>query len=371
MNNSFNTVTIDRQALVNNYQLLSKLAGESRTLAMVKSDGYGHGQIETSQALAQAGCDLFGVAELSEGVELRESGCRGEILTFLGFDHGDVDYFFSCTLTPVVFTRTDLQALAAGSVKHNRSIEVYLKFDCGMSRLGFNPSEYHEIVEFCKSLKGLKVKGVMSHFPCSDEPDSPSNNAVYERFTSLLNNSAEGSRFEGSLANSGGLINQPQAHFGMVRTGISLYGYHPAGRQAGQAEKLGLRPVLSFHSRVLQLNHIKAGTGVSYGHTFVAERDMTLGVLPVGYSDGYFRALSGKGEVIIRGKRVKICGRVCMNLCMVDVTDITDVQEGDPVTLIGTEGSETIDADEIGQLSNTISYEVLCAIGNNNQRIYM
>lgn len=361
---------IDLEALVHNYRLLAERAGQSRIMAMVKSDGYGHGQVNVARALEQAGCALFGVAETAEGIALRDSGCTGEIFIFLGVDHRAIDYFFTAHLTPVVFTRADLKALSAGCKRHQRSIGIYLKFDCGMSRLGFKPSELDEIIGLCRGLHGIEVTGLMSHFPCADEPAAPSNTETYSCFSTMLNNSPQTSDLAGSLANSGGLIHQPRARFAMVRTGISLYGYHPAGSWSDQSEKLPLQPVLSFHSRILQLNCITAGTGVSYGHTFIAERDMTLGVLPVGYSDGYCRALSGKGAVIIKGQRAKICGRVCMNLCMVDVTDIADVQEGDPVVLLGSEKNETIDADEIGRLSNTISYEVLCAIGNNNQRMY-
>lgn len=338
-------------------------------MAMIKSDGYGHGMITCAEAFSRAGCTHFGVAEISEGVALREAGCDGMILTFLGFEHLLSDYFFSHNLTPVIYDLDDLLHIGAAAEHNHTRISIYLKFDCGMSRLGFYPSEFSDLVSRVQAMKHVDLAGVMSHFPCTDDRSSNNTAEVYQVFdqsVSTLNKTPLSVR---SIGNSGSALYFPGTHDDMVRVGIALYGYYPDGRKGRlAADGELLEPAMSFSTRVLQVRDITAGTGVSYGHTFIAETDMRLAVLPIGYSDGYPRTLSNRAEVIIRGKRARLRGRVCMNLCMVDITDIEGVEPGDEVIVLGSQEEETIDADEIGAWCNTISYEVLCSLGNNNER---
>ena len=369
---SFSRVIINRQHLQHNFAVLSgQLRPGTDVLAMVKSDGYGHGLAAAAEAFARAGCTRFGVAEIGEGVALRDSGCRGDILVFLGFDAKHSGYFFSHDLTPVIFRREDLAAIADLALRKNRVIPIYLKFDCGMSRLGFKPAEAAELTSLVASHHQLQLEGIMSHYPCSDERSAENSREVYRLFAQVLHSAAPKNKNIGSICNSGGILYFPESCSAMARSGISLYGYCPDGN-GGRDTETGrkLKPAMSFVSRILQLNDIPAGTGVSYGHIFTAEKDTRLAVLPVGYSNGYPRTMSNRAEVLINGKRAPIRGRICMNLCMADVTEIAGVQEGDEVVLLGSQGNETIDADEIGGWADTVSYEILCSLGNNNQRMF-
>ena len=367
---SFNRVIIDSTKLEHNFRYIRGTVGEQvRIMAMVKSDGYGHGMVDAANAFIRGGCEMFGVAEISEAVALRESGCQKEILVFLGFDSGAVDYFFSHNLNPVLFTEEDLQLLATTAAQKDQKIGIYLKFDCGMSRLGYYPAQFPELLNQIKDEPFIELLGIMSHYPRSDERESLNTQEVYRTFNQLKIANNETAPVY-SICNSGGTLYFPETHGEMVRPGISLYGYYPDGA-AGRPEDRdgGLLPAMSFVSRVLQVRDITAGTGISYGHTFVAERDMKLAVLPVGYSDGYLRGLSNRAEVLIGGQRAPICGRVCMNLCMADITGLNNVQPGDEVVLLGPQGEQMIDADEIGSWCDTISYEILCSIGNSNERV--
>ncbi len=365
---SFNRVIIDSAALLHNYNYLcSQADNRVRIMAMVKSDGYGHSLTHTARLLGEAGCRLFGVAEVEEGVALRESGCNGDIFVFMGFNHADLDYFFSHNLTPVVFTMEGLERISQVRMKQSADLDVYLKFDCGMARLGFAPSEAVQVYEKCRKLS-LRIKGIFAHFPCSDDRQSDNSSSVAATFFDIAQQTHANPLIR-SICNSGGLLYHPQAHGDMVRVGISLYGYYPDGKQGrAAAAASGLRPAMTCATRVIQINPVAAGRGIGYGHTYVTDRDTKLAVLPIGYSDGYFRTLSNRAEVLIKGQRAPIRGRICMNMCMADVTDIDGVDVGAEAILLGSQGSETVDADEIGSWCDTISYEILCALGNNNRR---
>jgi alanine racemase len=369
---SFNKVIVDPAALAHNYRyLLSKTAPGVKLMAMVKSDAYGHSMTRVANILGTNGCTLFGVAEVSEGVALREAGCSGEIFIFLGFDHYDVDYLFTHNLTPVVFTVEDLERISETQKKRNSDLNVYLKFDCGMSRLGFSPADSGEVFERCRIL-AIKPCGVMSHFPCSDDRQSGNSELVADTFYKIDSHPSSNQPLVRSICNSGGLLYQPGSHGDMVRIGISLYGYYPDGRKGREdVFDQGLRPAMKCLTRIIQIRTVGPGTGISYGHTYVTERKTRLAVLPIGYSNGYFRTMSNKAEVLIQGRRAPIRGRICMNMCMADISTIENVAVGDEVVLLGSQGNETIDADEIGSWSDTISYEVLCALGNNNHRDFL
>ena len=369
---SYNRVLIDPEALVHNYRYLTSRVGPGvRFMAMVKSDAYGHSMTRAAQVLEASGCTVFGVAEVDEGVALRDSGCDGEIFIFLGFDPPDLDYFFSHSLTPVVFTFEDLARISEAQKKRASRVSVYLKFDCGMSRLGFAPTEAAEVFSRCRSLS-IEPVGIMSHFPCSDNHHSKNSELVADQFYRIDHYHSDKRPLLRSICNSGGLLYQPGSHGDMVRIGISLYGYYPDGSSArnGTANE-GLRPAMSCLSRIIQVKTVAAGSGISYGHTYIPDRQTKLAILPIGYSDGLHRSVSNRAEVLIRGQRAPIRGRICMNMCMADISAIEDAEVGDEVVILGSQGAETIDADQIGEWSDTISYEVLCALGNNNQREFI
>lgn len=371
---SFNQINISRKALHYNYHLLQKHVGHKvRLLAMVKADAYGHGMVEAASTFSDAGCTDFGVAEVCEGVQLRKSGITGNIFVFLGFALSDVSMFFHYDLVPVIYDFKSAEALSKEGVLLDTEIAVHVKVDCGMTRLGIRPDEVQEFITGLKQLPGIKCDGLASHFPQADERNLSQTSEQFIRFekVSTAAKQIQKNKLTIHTANSGAIFYFPQTCCDMVRAGISLYGYYPDGMVGIEAEKNEkLQPAMSFSTRVLQVKTVTAGVGVSYGHTFKTEHETKLAVLPVGYEDGLSRSLSNKGEVLIHGKRAIIRGRICMNLCMVDVTHIKGVQSGDEVVILGTQLDAMISGDEIAGRMKSISYEVLCLFGNNNQRKY-
>ena len=369
---SYNQIQVSDQALHHNYRLLQKRAGNGvRLLAMVKAEAYGHGMFDAAMAFQSAGCQDFGVAEIGEGVRLRKSGIKGNIFVFLGFDPADTAAFFEYNLIPVVYDLDSVYALSREAVKQEKVIVVHLKVDCGMTRLGVFPREVKSFAAELQQLPGLVFGGLASHFPRADEPESSHTAEQFLSFKRLAADVKQENYLVNHTANSGGILYFPETRCAMVRAGISLYGYYPDGadgmmREGGEK----LQPAMTFATRVLQVKTVPAGTGVSYGHTYTTPTETRLAVLPVGYEDGLSRSLSNKGEVLIRGQRAAIRGRICMNLCMVDISGIDGVQAGDEVVLLGGQGDEYISADEIAGWMDSISYEVLCLFGNNNERKY-
>lgn len=369
---SYNCITVSTKALKQNYNYIkSRVGPDVAVMAMVKADGYGHGMIRVSKAFADVGCDNFGVAELGEAVILRNSGISGRIFVMLGFEDDEADSIVEHNLTPVIFDYHSAQSLSSSALNAGKVIDIHIKIDTGMSRLGVKPETLTEFMEELERLDGISIGGIMSHFSESDNPESKSTEEGFSSFTDACH--AMKNRFKGicHIANSGAVLNFPSTHCDMVRAGIALYGYNPAGRQRPAEESAqGLTPAMSFTSKVLQVKTVPAGTGVSYGHIFTTDRETRLAVLPVGYEDGYSRILSNSGEVLLRGQRAPVIGRICMNICMADVTDIAGVTAGDEAVFLGIQDQETITADDIAEKMDSISYEVLCLLGNNNKRAY-
>jgi alanine racemase len=369
---SYNRVTIDPKALFHNYRIVQEKAGSGvKVLAMVKADGYGHDMIRAAKVFAAAGCEAFGVAEIGEAVILREAGIRGEIFIMLGLIREHVDLVFQYDLTPVVFYIETVEWLSNAAIKAGRKIGIHMKVDSGMSRLGLLPDQVDIFLDRMYRLPSVYLAGIVSHFSKSDNPHSDNTRESYSLFTTLCDGIR--GKFDGlrHIANSGGVFYFPETCYDMVRPGISLYGYYPdaeAGADRAKGERLC--PAMSFTTQVIQVKTVPAGSGVSYGHTYVTPSVTRLAVLPVGYEDGYLRSLSNRAEVLIKGLRAPVRGRICMNLCMVDITGIDGVEPGDEVVLMGRQGQGAITADDIAGWAGTISYEVLCLIGNNNERTY-
>ncbi len=366
----FNRVGIDLDALGRNYQRIADRVGpETRIMAVVKSDAYGHGLLPCARALVAAGAGVFGVAEVEEGVNLRRNGIDAEIVVLLGCSSAAIDAVMQYNLVPVVYDPLQLDAIAARATEIGSRISVHLKVDCGMGRLGIMPDEVGDFVGRINAADGVRLAGIISHFPMADSSEAESCRNI-ACFTAVCRDfNRKGDPPVVHMANSAAIIRFPEARFDMVRPGITLYGCYPAG--PGDREFLpGLEPVMSFTSRVVQVKKIAAGSGISYGHTHVTTRDTLVAVLPVGYDDGWSRRLSNRGQVLVRGRRAPILGRVCMNACMVDVSGIAGVAAGDEVVLMGRQGEDEISADEIAAWMSTISYEVLCLLGGKNHRFY-
>lgn len=341
-------------------------------MAMVKADAYGHGMVMAARSFARAGCGHFGVAELREAVLLREAGVAGEIFVTLGFAAEGAELLFRHDLTPVIYSLEAARVLSGTAVAAGREIGVHVKVDTGMSRLGILPDELVPFLDAVAALPGLRVAGLMSHFPESDNPAAESTARGFAAFSAAARDMKQRYAGIGHIANSGGVLHFPDTCCDMARAGIALYGYLPQGRPSpGEPQRVGLQPAMSFATRILQVKTLPAGTGVSYGHTYRLDKPTTIAVLPVGYEDGYSRLFSNRGQVLVNGRRVPVRGRVCMNMCMIEVTGIEGVQAGDEAVLLGRQGGEVLTADDLADIMGSISYEVLCLLGNNNFREYI
>ncbi len=366
---SLNRVEIDIAALRHNCRVIQELLAPGvRILAVVKADAYGHGLERTAQVLAGCGVSAFGVAEVAEGIRLREAGIDGEIVVMLGVFPDSFADVVDKRLTPVVYSLDGLPDLSDLAVAAGVCLNVHLKVDTGMGRFGLVPQQVPDFVQTLAALPGLALGGILSHLPMADSAGRETD-AQCQGFATLLAE-LDGVAAPGSIrhiANSAALFRHPGAHFDMVRPGISLYGCSPfADEQLPE-----LRPVMRFVSRVAQVKDVPAGYGISYGHTFVTEQPSRLAILPVGYANGYLRKLSNGGEVLIGGHRVPLRGNVCMSACVADITDYPEVAVGDEVVLMGRQGSAEITAEQLAEQLETINYEVLCLFGNQNRRVYL
>jgi alanine racemase len=361
---------VDLDALIWNFrQIRSKVGPQVKVLSMVKANGYGHGARAVAKALAGEGSDAFGVATLEEGIELRQAGIHAPILVLAGAYPDQIDLFFENRLTPGIHALESLNELDTAAHSRNKTLNVHLKVDTGMGRIGLLPVEVDSWLPKIKDLRALKIEGVFSHFSHAESVEGSYTQQQLRLFRKVV----ERLRAEGvappfvHLANSAATITLPAAYFDMVRPGLMLYGVYPSPAMQGQ---ISLKPVLSWKTRILQLKRVSAGSSISYGQTFVTKRESLIATLPIGYADGYPRLLSSRGQVLVRGKRAPVAGRVCMDLTMIDVTDIEKIQPGDEVVLLGRQGDAEISADEMAAWANTISYEILTSISNRVPRIH-
>jgi alanine racemase len=369
-----NRVEIDLGALRGNYRQIQAKVGEGvKVMAVVKADAYGHGLIPVAQALSREGCRVFGVAEVQEGIELRRAGVAGEIVVLLGVMPDSFAAISEFGLQTVVYDREVLGALAAYAARGNRQIGVHLKIDTGMGRLGIMPDQLDTFLELLDESPGVRLAGILSHFPRADDLEDPSQALDQNRrFAETVLRVRKGRDAEAAvhIANSAAILNLPDSHYDMVRPGITLYGCYPFPVPEGNADPQ-LKPVMSFKTRIIQVKDVPSGYGISYGHTYRTERPTRLAVLPVGYADGYLRRLTGRAEVLIAGSRVPILGRICMNACLADISGLARAAIGDEAVVMGRQGREEITAEEIAGWSDTISYEILCLFGGRNQRVYL
>jgi alanine racemase len=361
---------VDLDALRWNFrQIRSKVGSRIKVLSMVKANGYGHGAAAVAKTLAAEGSDAFGVATLEEGIELRQAGIHAPILVVAGAYPDQIDPFFGNGLTPVIHVLESFNELDTAAHSRNKTLNVHLKVDTGMGRIGLLPAEVDSWLPKIKNLRALKIEGVFSHFSHAESVEGTYTQQQLRLFQNLL----ERLQAEGiappfvHLANSAATITLPAAYFDMVRPGLILYGVYPSPAMATQ---ICLKPVLSWKTRILQLKKVPAGSSISYGQTFITKRESLIATLPLGYADGYSRLLSNRGEVLVNGTRAPVAGRVCMDLTMIDVTGIEKVQPGDEVVLLGRQGDAEISADEMAAWANTISYEILTSISNRVPRIH-
>lgn len=361
---------IDLDALQHNFREIRRQAGSERqVLAVVKANAYGHGAVPVTRALEAAGADLFGVAIVEEGVELRQAGVTRPILVLGGVYPGQEEVFLRHGLAATIFDLAGARRLQARAAGVGAVCPIHLKVDTGMGRIGFRPEDLPTALRELRTLPALRLEGVLSHLALADEPDHPFTGAQTDLFRQVLQQVREaGFAFRyAHLSNSADLFSRDLPECNLVRPGIALYGGLPAEHLAS---RLDLRPVMSFRTTVVQLKEVPAGTGISYGHRFVASRRSLLAAIPVGYADGFTRKLSNCGEVLVRGRRARVAGTVCMDWTLIDVTDIPGVTVGDQVTLLGRDNGCRISAEEWAERIGTISYEIFCQVSKRVPRIY-
>lgn len=362
--------SIDHSSLAHNLtQVRHCLTGPCEILAVVKANAYGHGSLEIVEALRQLGVMRFGVSTLDEALTLRRQGVQTPILVMGALTTAQMPEVVAQRLTPVLYEAGMLPAFARAVSDEHAPYPVHLKIETGMGRLGLLPEEVGAVLSSLPPKAALRIEGLMTHLADADSKDPSYTDYQLERFRVALAQARQAgvNMPVAHTANSAGILAHPSSHFSLVRPGIMLYGYHTLALP--RAETV-LKPVLTWSTTIMQIRQIPKGGSVSYNRTFVASRPSRVAVLPVGYADGYNRALSNRGVVLVHGQRAPVVGRVCMDMTMVDVTDIPAATAGDVVVLIGQQGRETITANDLASLSGTIPYEVLCAIGPRIPRIH-
>ena len=365
---------IDLDALAFNMHSVRRFVGENiDCMAVVKADAYGHGAIECVRRLEAERTNIFAVATLEEGIELRDAGITNTILVLGGLWPGQTPLFLDHHLTPVLFTLEQAEEMNAAAAERGRQMNIHIKIDTGMGRVGFRWDEFAEVAERLSKLTSLNIDGMMSHFAVADDlAANDFTNTQLSRFDEAVKIAASLGTHPTyiDMANSPGAIAHSNARLGLVRLGGVLYGLGgdvlPAGIDVPK-----LKPVMSLRSRIAMIKTVSNGESIGYGRTFIAERDSVIATVPIGYHDGLSRALSNKGRFIINGKFAPVVGRVSMDWTTVDVTDIPKASVGDLVTIIGKEHECEIKAEDHAKLTDTISYEITCGIGPRVPRIYL
>ena len=368
---SWAEVSLD--AIEHNYREIRRVLPETtRFLGVVKADAYGHGAVAVAHRLETIGADYLAVACIDEAITLRRAGIRIPILILGATDPDCAPLLARYRITQAVECAEKGFALS-DRLEAGQKLKIHIKLDTGMGRIGFRADDTAELLaaEAVMSLHNLETEGVFTHFAVSDEPASGEEytRAQFERFRTAYERieNDTGRRFAiRHCANSGAVLSYREYALDMVRPGLLTYGLYPCDERGG----LELRPAMQLKSRVAVLTRHRKGDTISYGRSFTAQRDMTLAVIPIGYADGLHRVLSNRMEVLIRGKRAPQVGRICMDMCMIDVSDVEDVQVGDVVTIFGTDGDSFLPIEEAAAKAGTISYELACALSPRIPRIY-
>lgn len=365
---------IDLDAILHNLeQMHAHIDADTRIMAVIKADAYGHGSVPIAWEMEELSyVHGYGVASVEEAMQLRNANIRKPILV-LGYTFPySYETLINQEITPAVFRRDVLGQLNEIAGKMNVKAPIHIKVDTGMTRIGIRPDEEGEaFVKEALACENLIVEGIFTHFSKADETDKTFANGQLNTFRTFVDKCEKDNNFKFRFvhcSNSAGIIDMPDANMDLVRAGIILYGMWPSNEVSRDALKL--EPVLSLKSHIVYVKDVEAGIPVSYNGTYITENTTRIATIPVGYADGYPRNLSNTGTVIICGKRAPIIGRVCMDQFMVDVTHIPECKEGDEVTLIGRDGDECITIEELGDISGRFNYEFACEIGKRTPRVF-
>ena len=367
-------IVVDLDAVRHNVATLRDAVGGRALMAVVKADGYGHGMTEVARAAREAGAEWLGVAVMEEALALRAAGDTGRVLTWLAVPGEDYRPAVAAAVDVTAYSVAELDEIRDAARQLGTPARVQLKVDTGLSRGGSTEQDWPDLVLAAVEAERsgeVTVTGVWSHFACSDEPDHPANaaqEAVFRWAVELAERSGLTPEVR-HLCNSAGALTRPSARFDLVRCGIALYGLSPVPEVSTSAE-LGLVPAMTVQGRLAVVKEVRAGSGVSYGHSYVTAHDTTLGVVPAGYGDGVPRHASSRAEVLAAGRRRTIAGRVCMDQFVLDLGD-SDAQAGDPVVLFGPGDAGEPTAQDWAEACGTISYEIVTRIGGRMQRRYV
>ena len=361
---------ISLSAIKHNVDVIrERIDKDIKIMAVVKADAYGHGASEVVPVLEQK-IDYLAVAALEEGISLRESGAKKPILILSYTSPEQYHELFKYDISQTIYDLNNAKLLSKAALKEKKTAKVHIKIDTGMSRIGFSDTKesMDAVKEIC-SLKGLYAEGIFTHFARADEEyENFSKIQVqrFEKFISILENDGINIPIKHACNSAGTLT--VEKRFNMIRIGMLLYGMYPDEKL--KENGLTLCPAMTIISHIADVHTIEKGVGISYSHAYITKKSIKTATVCIGYADGYSRALSNKGRVIINGKYANVIGRVCMDLMVVDITDIPDVKIGDTVTVLGKEGGLEITAEEIAKKSGTINYETICSFKNRVKRIY-
>lgn len=363
---------IDLDSFEYNVKNIKKLAGNRDVIAVIKADAYGHGALGLINSLRKCNVSKFAVAVISEALELRRNDVNESIM-ILGFTPLDyAEDLINNNIEATVYSYDYAKQLSETALKLGKKAKIHIAIDTGMGRIGFLPNNesVNDVIKISK-LSGISIEGMFTHFATADEEDKTYTYEQYEKYTWFadeLNKAGVTIKMK-DVSNSAAIMELPETYNDAVRAGIILYGYYPSDEV--DKSKIDLKNVLTLKTKVCHVKEIEKGSYVSYGRKFKAERNTIIATIPIGYADGYSRSLSNKVKVIINGKFAKQVGRICMDQCMIDVTDIGEVKVGDEVILLGSYGDLKYDADDMTKDLDTISYEVLCMISKRIPRVYI
>jgi len=341
-------------------------------IGVVKADGYGHGAVELTGVLLENGVKWFAVAVLDEAIELRNAGIDNPILILGYTPYNMAEALVSNNISQACFSYELAKAMSDAAVKLGKTAKVHIALDTGMGRVGFLPTEESaDIVKNISKLPSLKIEGLFTHFAVADETDKGYTYGQYEKYNSFVKMlDIRGVHVEiKHVGNSATVMDLPELHMDGVRPGIIQYGLYPSDEVI--KSRIDLKPLMSVKANIVHVKEVEPGTSISYGRKFITGKKSRIATLPIGYADGYTRLLFGKAKVIVNGKFAPVVGRICMDQCMIDVTDIEDVKVGDEVILMGQGGNLSITADDIAAMLGTINYEVVCMFSKRIPRVFI
>ena len=367
-------VEVNLTNLEYNIDRIQEKIGDREMIGVIKADAYGHGSVKFAEVLRKKGVKTFAVATLSEAITLRDAGAKEEIIMLGLTPSMYADTIVDYDITPAVCEYDNVKAFSEEAVKKGKTVKVILAVDTGMGRIGYQADDTDYAIEDVKKIEKLDnivIKGMFSHMSTADAFDktySHQQEAKYNKFYEALTAAGIKIPFR-TLANSASIMELPTVHFDACRAGIILYGLYPSNEV--DKNELSLKPVMSVKANIVHLKEVGVDFSVGYGRKFISKRPSKIATLALGYADGYPRPYSPNAKVIVNGKVCPIAGNICMDQCMVDVTDVPDVKVGDEVIVMGTDGINTVSADYIAEMTGTINYEITCALGQRLPKVYV